>query len=266
MQARGAVFSCVTPAQLMVDLSGQLADPGGTSLLVMDLASQELIERGHSQRFPEAAFVGLVDACHERGWPLLMLSDSRVFGGAPKHRYRETEAPAPASAAGKELLWRESYLTGQHPQHVVLRSGPLIAAGGDNLLTRLVHSMRRGGALPVAAEPRFCPTPVADLARVISGVRDQLDCAASCWGVYHYNSSDAASPYEFAEAVLAGATQYWDVGGGHVRLEAVSATPNDNVYPMLSCHRIRDTFGIQQLPWRKAMPDLMKQIHAGESL
>lgn len=264
-QARGAPFHCVTPAQLMDDMPTQLAAQAD-STLVLDLASQALIEQGRAERFPEAAFAQLASACREREWPLLLLSDSRVFAGAPKHRYRETEAPAPSSEAGAQLLRRENALVEFLPWHLILRCGPLIAAGGDNPLIRLVRQLRQGGEVTWAGEPRFCPTPVVDLARVLSGMRDQLDCAASCWGVYHYNSSDPASPYEFAEATLAAAGQYWDMSRECVRLEMVSAQPDKPLFPVLSCTRIRDTFGIQQLPWRKAMPELMKQIHAGESL
>ena len=263
--ARGSDFLCLTPAQLMDDLPGRLA-PLSDSALILDLASQALIEQGRSERFPDAAFEQLVERCRERDWPLLLLSDGRVFPGTPKHRYRETEVPAPVSPAGASLLHREAQLIERLPRHLVLRSGPLIAAGGDNALTRLVRRLRAGGEVAVSGEPRFCPTPVADLARVLSGLRDQLDCAASCWGVYHYNSSDPASHYEFAEAVLAAAGQYWDMGRERVRLDMVAPQPDNPAFPVLSCTRIRDTFGIQQLPWRRAMPELMRQIHTGESL
>lgn len=264
--ARGVDFRCLTPAQLMADPPAYLEAGDGAPQLVFDLASQDLIARDRAARFPDAAFQRLVEACREREWPLVLLSDCRVFPGAPKHRYRETEIPAPATAVGTRMLWREAYLIEHWRRHVVLRSGPLVASGGDNPLTRLVRDLRRGGTVAVTGEPRFCPTPAVDLARVLSGMRDQLDCAAACWGVYHYNSADPASCYEFAEAVLAAAGQYWEMGAGHVQLEALPAQPDQSLFPVLSCNRIRDTFGIQQLPWRKAMSELMKQLHAGESL
>jgi dTDP-4-dehydrorhamnose reductase len=194
-----------------------------------------------------------------------MLSDSRVFPGAAKHRYRENDAVAPLASAGEQLLRRERYLGEQLAQHLILRTGPIIAASGDNLLTHLLGRFRRGGAVTVSAEPRFCPTPAADLARIISAIQDQLGCGAPCWGTYHYHSSDAASGYEFAEVVLAAAAQYWDVGGAHVQLQAVPGEPYGGVFPLLNCQRIRDTFGIQQLPWRRAVPELLKHIYAGES-
>jgi dTDP-4-dehydrorhamnose reductase len=266
LQQRGHVGDCVTPAQLIEGLDALLDDSGDTAeLLVLDLASREQFHSGHPEWFSEAAFQRLVAVCRQRGWPLLMLSDSRVFPGGGKQRYRESDTPAPLPGGiGAELLRREQHLATQLERHVIVRSGPLIATVGDNLLTRQVRNFRRGGLVTACGEPRFSPTPMDDLARVIAGIHDQLNCAARCWGIYHYHSSDAATGYEFAEVVLAAAAQYWDVGGKHVQLQAV-ATPADAVFPLLSCHRIRDTFGIQQLPWRKAIPELMKQIYEGES-
>jgi hypothetical protein len=54
------------------------------------------------------------------------------------------------------------------------------------------------------------------------------------------------------------------VGGGHARLQAVAEQPTDEGFPLQQCQRIRDTFGIQQLPWRRAIPDLLKQLYQGE--
>jgi dTDP-4-dehydrorhamnose reductase len=267
LQWRGQAFACIAPAQLASGRKDPLAESGadGSGVVVVDTASQELISSGRLRGFSAAAFQRLVDNCRQRQLPLLMISDSRVFAGAAKQRYRESDATAPVVPAGVQLLQREQYLAQQLEHHVILRTGPLIATTGDNLLTQLVQSFRRGGPLAVATEPRFCPTPVADLARVISGIIDQLNCAAPCWGVYHYHSSDAASVYEFAEATLASAAQYWDMGGGKVQLQGVVMEPPGGVYPLLNCQRIRDTFGIQQLPWRRAIPQLLKDIYERES-
>lgn len=267
MQRRGQDFAGVTPAELTGGPGSRLdsAIDDGVPLLVVDLASQESTQAGRSEYFTESAFQQLVDSCRQRELPLLMLSDSRVFPGAAKHRYREADAVQPVSTAGEQLLRRERYLAEQLEQHLILRTGPLIAPSGTNLLTHLLAGIRRGGPLPVAGEPRFCPIPAHDLARVLSAIVDQLSCDAPCWGAYHYHSSDAASCYEFAEVVLAATAQYWDVGGGHVQLQAAPGEPPGGVFPLLNCQRIRDTFGIQQLPWRRAIPDMLKQIYAGES-
>ncbi len=210
----------------------------------------------------DAAFAQLIERCNANGWVWLLLSDSRVFPATLKRRFAETDAPAPGTAAGQRLLTRETFIAGAVARHIVLRVGPLIASDGDNLLTRLLTRLRLGGLVTLPEAQRFCPTPVVDIARVIAAMHDQLDCGASCWGTFHYESADPASGYEFAEVVLAAATQYWSMEEGPLQLRSAPADSAADVYPLLNCQRIRDTFGIQQLPWRKAIPSLLKQIYA----
>jgi len=112
---------------------------------------------------------------------------------------------------------------------------------------------------------RFCPTPVADIARVIAAIHDQLDCGAMPWGTFHYESADPTNAYEFAEVVLAAAMQYWPMGEGAVQLRSAPADSAADVYPLLNCQRLRDTFGIQQLPWRRTISSVLKQIYARNS-
>lgn len=263
LRARNCPFDSVAPAALDAALSKH-QEVETDELLVLDCASHHAIQSGRADYFPLTAFQRAVDRCAERGWPLLLVSDSRVFPLGGKQRFRESDDVQPAVAAGELLVERERYLSGHLPAHVILRSGPLLAETGDNLLSHWLLRLRAGGAVTASDNPRFCPTPADDVARVIAGIGDQLSCAAQCWGVFHYHSADAASGYEFVEVLLAAAAQYWNVGGDHVQLTAVAAEPFGGVFPLLHCQRIRDTFGIQQLPWRKAIPALLKQIYRGE--
>lgn len=213
----------------------------------------------------EGVLAQLIAHCNEREWIWLLLSDSRVFPALNKRRFIETDAPAPSTAVGRQLLARETFIAAAVARHVVLRVGPVIASHGDNLLTRLLQRMRAGGVVTLPEVQRFCPTPVADVVRVIAALHDQLDCGATGWGTYHYESADPASGYEFAEVVLAAAMQYWPLHEAPTQLRTAPVDSAADVYPLLNCHRIRDTFGIQQLPWRKAIPGLLKQIYAAST-
>lgn len=230
--------------------------------VVIDTASASTILQRQLERFPHSRFEDLVQRSAEHHWPYFLLSDCRVFASG-KQRHREIDKAEPNTAEGIALLQREDALRNLHPLHVILRSGAILATQGDNLLTRLLALLRAGGEVPAASEPRFCPVGIDDLARVIGAVYDQLDCAAQCWGTYHYNSSDATSPYEFAEAVLAAASQYWPLGD-RVKIQVAALSPWSGNCPQLNCQLLRDTFGIQQLTWRKAVPELLKRMHTGE--
>lgn len=266
---RGYAVLCITPEEVADLLQGRFAEAlaagdDDAGWIVVDCASRALDPEGQPA-LDEAAFQGVVGFCAQRHWPLLMVSDSRVFPSGSKQRYREVDAPQPAVLAGIVLARREQYLADHCPRHLVLRTGPLIASDGNNLLTAFLQRLRGGEVMAVANGARFCPTPAADLARVIVGICDQLGCNVQSWGIYHYHSSDPTTGYEFAEVLLAAAMQYWELDAARTRLQLSIDDPLGSLYPLLNCQRIRDTFGIQQLPWRKAIPQLLKTIHAGET-
>jgi dTDP-4-dehydrorhamnose reductase len=270
LQQRGTGVLCIDG----VELEALLADPGATldaafapgliedDCIVIDCASHE--PEGDLPLSREG-FEQLTAYCARRHWQFVLVSDSRVFPVGGKQRYRELDEPQPGGTAGAALLQRERHLAAHWERHVILRTGPLIAATGDNLLTSLLQQLRMGSALAGAQDVRFAPTPAADLARVLVAMCDQLACNARCWGVYHYHSSDPATGYEFAEVVLAAAVQYWEVGAERMPLQVAIDDPQAGLYPLLNCQRIRDTFGIQQLPWRKAIPQILKTIYAGQA-
>lgn len=208
------------------------------------------------------AFAQLMANCNDREWVWLLWSDSRVFPAPSKRRFVETDATAPGARIGERLVAREQFIAENIANHIVLRTGPLIASQGDNLLTRSLRQFRAGGAVAVPDMQRFCPTPAADVARVIAAIHDQLECGAACWGIFHYESADPANGYEFAEVVLAAATQYWRIAEHPVHLHSAATDNTAEIFPLLNCQHIRDTFGIQQLPWRKAIPIMLKQIYA----
>lgn len=255
---------CFTPEQAAEIFSADAAPDDDNTYVVIDTASSSTILQRQPERFSQSSFEYLVQRSAERHWPYFLLSDCHVFASG-KQRHREIDKTEPSTAEGVTIAQREDFLRSHHPLHIVLRSGAILAAEGDNLLTRLLALLRAGGEVPAAGEPRFCPVGIDDLARVMGAVYDQLDCAAQCWGTYHYNSSDATSPYEFAEAVLAAASQYWPLVD-RVKIQVAALSPWSGNCPQLNCQLLRDTFGIQQLTWRKAVPELLKRIHTGEML
>ena len=236
----------------------------GESTIVVDIDSVYSAQASELQRFTDAQFERVIAFCRAHDLPLLMLSHGGVFGSGSTQRYRESDIPETNSTDNnphKILCARESSLRAQLSRYIILRTGPLIAARGENMLTRLLQRIRAGGRVNVASAPRFCPTPQSDVARVICGIIEQLDCGAEPWGAYHYQSADATNCYEFAEAVLA-AGQYWNLEQTQLHNEPGAVCPD--VLPLLHCQCIRDTFGIQQLSWRRAIPGLLKQIFEGE--
>ena len=107
---------------------------------------------------------------------------------------------------------------------------------------------------------RGCPVEAGDGARVISALLDQLSTGLEVSGVFHYCSSDTATYYEFAEALLASASQYSEFGSSAVLLQPQA----EGLAPLnrsLNCVKIRNTFAIKQAPWRSAIAGIVGQYY-----
>lgn len=209
----------------------------------------------------------LFDHCAQANTPVLLLSDGRVFDGAEAPlNHREDEQPSPASVAGGQLVSLETALIATLEKHLILRTGPLFSEHGDNFLTRIFSDLLAGKTLSLSSQLKFCPTHMADLARVVSGVVDQVACDAQCWGVYHYNSSGQSSAYEFAEVAYAFASQQVDLVSADPSLEDSSGGMKfEPPVPVLRCEKILRHFGVKQLPWRSYLPKAIKYLCEGES-
>lgn len=205
----------------------------------------------------------LVKACSARKIPIIQLSGSQVFDGLDGGRHREEDQATPASRNGA-FLWRMEEVVRAFPQHLILRTAPIYSALGDNLLTRLLADFRRGGVVERSTGGQCCPTWAGDLARVISAIVDQLSCDADCWGTYHYTSSDPVSSYQFAETTLAVASQFLDTQTLELSLEIAVDMDVEWPRPLLNCEKIRNTFGIKQMPWRSSISSVVQQVFEGE--
>ena len=118
-----------------------------------DIPTAADIERGH----------WLAKACERSGMRYILLSCDRVFSGLTGRRLRESD-PADASAApGVQMLELESRIAQVAPSALVLRTGPLFASVGRNLLTQTLERMDLVATRPPEPAPslsRACPAPV----------------------------------------------------------------------------------------------------------
>jgi len=103
------------------------------------------------------------------------------------------------------------------------------------------------------------PVSVRDLARVVTAVIQQIDCGAEVWGTFQYAGAEEINLYELGLAIagLPGIPEDIRVvdevpGWGH--LEPVNTT--------LICTKIRNTFGIKQVPWRSGLVEEFAMMKA----
>ena len=200
--------------------------------------------------------------------PLLQLSDYQVFSGMHDKPYREDDEPHGQTLYGVTRWQGELSVQRFTHRFIILRVGTIFSLQGRNVLTVLLGQWKQGKARELSTTLQFSPTPVSDVARVIFAILQQLECEVAVWGIYHYNSADIASPFDFAEVLLAARTQYHGLDN-EIKLKPVQgALPKIRhksrvsapvpVNTVMSCEKILNTFGIRQRPWRGELTRLIQ--------
>lgn len=201
----------------------------------------------------------LAQACNQLDMPLIQLSSANVFDGHEVDGFiSEDVTPAPESLQAQLYTELEAVATNACSKTLVLRVGDLFGACGDNLLTEIIQSLSGSKDLRLSDQRKVCPVNYSDLARVVSALVDQISCDVQAWGYYHYQCSDPVNHFQFAEAVLAVASQYTDVSATElIPLRAEYANASS---PQLKCEKLLNTFGIKQLPWRTTIVEEVKLL------
>ncbi|MCP4212134.1 MAG: sugar nucleotide-binding protein [Halieaceae bacterium] len=231
-------------SDIVVDVRVEAAGDSGTQIQQQDL------QRCH----------WVAKACQRSGTAYLFVSSSRVFSGQLDRPYVETDRPDNDETVGQLLAQAEQFVEKACQRHLLLRFGPVFSDGGTNLISQILGPLSDGDSLILDNNLRGCPIAAADGARVILAILDQLGTGLEAWGRYHYGSSDTATYYEFAEALLAAASQFSEFSSSAVQLESESGDLA-SLDRTLDCALIRNTFAIRQVPWRSAIGDLVKHYY-----
>jgi dTDP-4-dehydrorhamnose reductase len=232
---------------IVVDVRIEAAGDGGLQIQELDL------QRCH----------WVAKACQRTDTAYLLVSSSRVFSGHLDRPYVEEDAPDNEEAVGQLLARAEQLVGDACTRHLILRLGPIFSYEGSNLITQMLGPLREGDSLILDNNLRGSPVAADDGARVILALLDQLGTGMEPWGIYHYGSSDSATYYEFAEALLASASQFFEFSSSGVQLER-EPEGLKSMSRTLNSSKIRNTFAIKQVPWRSAISDLVKHYYEQE--
>lgn len=222
---------------MIVDLRLQGAADGGERL------SEQDVERCH----------WLAKACQRNDGRYLLVSTPRVFAGQQDRAYSDSDIPDNPETLAQLLQRAEELVRATCERHLILRMGPVFSYRGRNPLTDMLSQLIEGGTLTLDNSLRGCPVAAVDAARVTAAVLDQVGAGAESWGVFHYCSADVTSCYEFAEVLLASASQFSEFSP-----DAVSLREEESGRALswrLDCARLRNTFAIKQVAWRGFIAD-----------
>ena len=204
-------------------------------------------------------------ALAETGGRMLQLSTDYVFDGAQSHPYRPHDPLAPLGVYGRSKAAGErAVIELLGPQRAsVLRTGWVYGpTGGNFCLTMLeLHRQRAmaGPPLAVVADQVGCPTSTTGL-------------AAACWAVLargiggwlHWSDAGAASWYDFAVAIGAGAQAAGLLEQAAVVRPIRTAdypTPAERPsYSLLDCTSTRAALGLEPTHWGQALTAVLAAI------
>lgn len=231
--------------------------PENTDLIVnaLWLSDPEQAE-GDPESARQLAFsipMALAEHAREAGMALLQLSSCYVFDGRKQSAYLASNPGHPFSQLGNWQWECEQALRTLLPRHLILRTGWSLG--------RFIREVRNRGLRQevVQLSSRHQGQPVAfhDLARVMVAVMQQLDCGAEVWGTYQYTGAEEISQYELGVAIA-------ELAGLPEGIRVVDEVPHwaalEPENATLGCTKIRNTFGIKQLPWRSQLEDELELV------
>ena len=226
--------------------------PADTDLIVnaLWLADPESAQ-AHPNDVQRAALslpLALGEFARDRNIAMLQLSTCYIFDGRKQTAYIASNPGQPVSQLGAWQWACEQSLRGLLTRHIILRTGWSLG----RFIRKVQASTAAGTRLSLPGRCVGQPLAVTDLARVMRAIIQQLDCGAEVWGTYQYAGSEGISLYELGLAIagLPGIPEdllLVDEVSGWGQLEPVNTR--------LVCTKIRNTFGIKQVPWRVGLTD-----------
>lgn len=226
--------------------------PADTDLIVnaLWLADPEAAEND-PEGTHEAAFslpLVLAEFARGRGMALLQLSSCYVFDGRKQSGYITSNPGQPVNELGNWQWECEQALRSLLPRHIILRTGWSLF----RFIRKVQASSLADAPLSLPDKCRGQPVATADLARVMTAIILQLDCGAEVWGTYQYSGAEETSLYELGLAIAG-------LPGIPEELRVVDDIPDwaqlEPLNSTLICTKIRNTFGIKQLPWRSGLQE-----------
>jgi len=208
----------------------------------------------------------LAQATRSTGIPLIHISTDYVFDGEKPGFYEETDATRPLSVYGASKLAGEDAVRTGTSRHVIVRTGWVVGAEGDNFAKKVLRLARKRPSLQMVDDQHGCPTSAADLAEAIVTIATRVatDDAAPL-GTFHFVNAGEATRYSLAQRILSTSAAH---GGPSAEIAAIATSdyPTAARRPRnsrLATARIAASYGIVARPWETAVDHVVSALVAG---
>lgn len=206
----------------------------------------------------------LAEECLEQGTLLVHYSTDYVFSGESSRPWRETDPTVPLNIYGHSKLGGEEAIRLVGCPHLILRTGWVYGAHGNNFLATMLRLARERERLEIVADQTGAPTWTRSLAAATNAVLSRLvespDPGAALdgrGGTYHLAASGETSWCDYARHIFRLARENGLIENvpevTATTSEAFGARARRPVYSVLDSSRARDVFGITMPSWQDSV-------------
>ncbi len=195
---------------------------------------------------------------------LLHYSTDYVFDGRKLSPYAEDDPTGPLGVYGASKLAGEQRIAESGARYVVLRTSWVYGNHGANFMKTMLRLAAERPELRVVADQTGSPTSADAIAgataRILRGAKEDTKPFAS--GVYHMTAGGAATWFDFAGAIFAGATDasFARLGGPTLTPIATAEYPTPAKRPansVLANDKFEHAFGFRLPDWREGLRDVL---------
>ena len=187
---------------------------------------------------------------------LVHYSTDYVFDGEKGAPYREDDPPSPVSVYGRSKLEGEQAIQASGCRHLVLRTGWVYAARGNNFVRTVLRLARERGELSVVGDQIGAPTAAHELAAATATLLAQGPPAD---GIYHLSAAGQTSWYDYALAIVSLA----GLADTKIRRITTAEYPTAARRPrfsVLSNEKIRNAARIALADWRTPLEAICRAL------
>lgn len=198
----------------------------------------------------------LATVASANGIRLLHISTDYVFDGSACSPYRESDKPSPRSHYGTTKRKSETAILGLAPESVIIRTGWLYSAYGNNFVKTMLRLAGENSTVKVVSDQIGTPTYARDLAEMIA-----LVISVPQWmsGIYHFSNEGVASWYDFAQAIYDIAVPGFNAVPIHTdQYPTAAERPR---YSVLDKSKVKATFGVDIRHWRHALSQCLDELN-----
>ncbi|MGH8292464.1 MAG: dTDP-4-dehydrorhamnose reductase [Gammaproteobacteria bacterium] len=236
--------------------------------LIVNAAAYTAVDQAESER--DRAFAvnatgveNLAHAARAAGARLIHVSTDFVFDGCKSSPYLPEDETRPLSVYGASKAEGELRLRALEGEAaVIVRSGWLYAAAGQNFVNTMLRLMREKDSLGVIADQVGTPTWAQSLAEVLWKIAQDPKIA----GTHHWSDAGVASWYDFAVAIQEEALTIGLLSRAiPIRPLATSEYPlpaQRPAYSVLDKHSMIAASGMTPVHWRENLRRMLAELCA----